>query len=154
VSRPLTAIGVATTLSVALVVLYLALGGASYSATPVADPCATRTLGAQKGVQEAIEQIVLSTADGAACALGVSREELVLALGSGDDLAALADRHNISRDDTERAVRQGLLRAISDAERAHAINGSLADTLRGAVELLPLSTLLALLRDASSLLQR
>jgi hypothetical protein len=97
-------------------------------------------------------QIALSTADGAACTLGVSREELVLALADDNDLDDLARAHDISKDDAENAVRQGLLRAVRDAQDAGAIGGSTASTLRFAADHLPMSVVLLLLRGASSLL--
>ena len=146
------ALALATALSATLVALYVALGGASYTATPVADPCVPRTWRTPEGVEKTIEQIALSTADGVACELGVSREELVLALTSDEDLDAFADRRGISRDDAEDAVRKGLLRALGDAQRAGAIGGTLAGVLRGAAERFPMSVLLAVLRGGSALL--
>jgi hypothetical protein len=100
----------------------------------------------------ALEQIALSTADGAACDLGVSREELVLALGSESDLDRFAGDHGITRDEAEDAVRRGLVRAIDDAEQADAIGGSTASVLRGIADHLPMGIVLAALRGASSLL--
>ena len=146
------AIALATALSVTLVAFYVALGGASYAAAPVADPCVPRTWRAPEGVEQTIEQIALSTADGVACELGVSREELVLALASDEDLDAFADRQGISRDDAENAVRKGLIRALADAQRAGAIDGTLASVLRSAAERFPMSILLAALRGGSALL--
>ena len=72
----------ATVAAVALVVAYLALGGASYAPAKVADPCATRDWREPQGVEEVAEQIALSGLDGAACELDVSREEMVLALAN------------------------------------------------------------------------
>ena len=68
--------------SVALIVVYLALGGASYAPAKVADPCAPRDWRDPQGVEEVAEQIALSGLDGAACELDVSREEMVLALAN------------------------------------------------------------------------
>ena len=55
-----------------------------------------------------------------------SREELVLALGSESDLDRFAAKHGISREDAESAIRDGLVRAIDDAEQANAISGGTA----------------------------
>ena len=96
----LTALG----LVAAVVVPYLALGGASFEPTPVADPCASREWRDPGDVQEALEQIALSALDGAACELGVSREELVLAVRNEEALDAFADEQGISREDAELAV--------------------------------------------------
>ena len=67
------AIAYSTAAAAALVVVYLALGGASYAPAKATDPCVTRDWRQPKGVQAVAEQIVLSGLDGAACKLGVSR---------------------------------------------------------------------------------
>ena len=112
----------AVAVSAALVLAYAALGGGSYAPASVADPCAQRAWRAPDGLQEAIEQIALSTADGAACELGVTREDLVLALGSESDLDRFAADNGVSRRQAENAIRDGLVRAIDDAEDANAIS--------------------------------
>lgn len=116
---------------------YLALGGASYDPAPVADPCETREWRAPDGVQEALEQIVLSALDGTACELGVSREDLVLALRDEDALDDFARENGISRADAEDAIREGLLRAVEDAEEADAIGGTTASVARRLIESVP-----------------
>jgi hypothetical protein len=135
----------------ALVAGYVALGGASYRPAAVADPCAPRAWRAPDGLEEALEQIALSTADGAACRLGVPREEVVLALAGRDALAAFASENGVTQEETEDAVRAGLLRAVGDAERAGAIGGGTAGTLRTIAERLPIGFVLDLLRGAASL---
>ena len=151
-SRSAAAVAIVSAASGLLVVVYLALGGASYRASPVADPCAQREWSSPHGVEEALQQIALSTADGAACSLGVSREDVVLALASGDDLHRFAASHHLSTSKVEDAVRAGLLRAVNDAEHASAIGATLAGGLRFAAEQLPIGVVLAVLRGASSLL--
>ena len=151
-TRSVAAIAVAVGASAALVLAYAALGGGRYTPTAAADPCAARAWRSPHGLQEALEQIVLSTADGAACDLGVSREELVLALGSESDIDRLAQHHDLSRKDAEQAIRDGLIRAVDDAEQADAISGSTAGVLRGIASHLPMGIVLAVLRGASALL--
>jgi hypothetical protein len=131
---------------------YLALGGWSYRPATVADPCAQRAWRQPDGVAETLEQVALSTADGAACTLGVSREDLVLALAGSDDLSRFAATHHISQGDTERAIRDGLVRAVDDAAAAHAIDGGLAGTLRTVARHLPIGLVLDALRGASRLI--
>jgi hypothetical protein len=131
------AIAVALAAVAAVLVPYLALGGASFEPTPVADPCRTREWRDPGGPEEVLEQIALSALDGAACELGTSREELVLALEDDDSLAAFAEERGISRDDAEQAVRDGLVRAVDDAEDADALSGFAAGLLRAAVERIP-----------------
>ena len=135
----------ATAAAVALVVLYLALGGASYAPAKVADPCAPRDWREPHGFQEVAEQIVLSSLDGAACELHVSREEMVLALANRDSRERFAREHGITNERLDQLVRVGLLRAIDDAERAEAIDPTVADLLRRVVRRIPVEGLLDLL---------
>ena len=143
---------VAAALACALVGAYVALGGTSYEPSPVANPCAPRPAREAKGTGERIEVVLLAAADGTACRLGVSREELVLALRSVDDLDALARKEGKSRDDLETALRAGLVRAVDEGESQGLIGDTTASGLRFAADHLPLGLLLSLLRGASSLL--
>jgi len=125
------AILVSTVAAVALVVAYLALGGASYAPAAVADPCAPREVRDQDGFGEVTEQIVLSAVDGAACELGVSREAVVLAFASDDALERFGREHGVSEEELGKLVRAGLVRAADDAERAGQLEPRLANLLRG-----------------------
>lgn len=136
----------------ALVAVYVALGGASYEPTPVADPCAPRAWRAPSGVAEGLEQVALSAADGAACSLGAGREELILALRDADSLRAFAHERRLSENEVEEAVRAGVVRAVDDAEAAGAIGGTTAALLRGAAERLPIGFVLELVRGTADLL--
>lgn len=136
----------------AVVVPYLALGGATFEPTPVADPCVTREWRDPGGLQEALEQVALSALDGAACDLGVTREDLVLAIRDEDALDAFAAAHGITRVDAERAVHDGLERAIDDAEDAGALPGLLAGFARRAADAVPPWLLLETLERLGGLL--
>jgi hypothetical protein len=136
----------------AVVVPYLALGGATYDPAEVADPCVTREWRDPGDLEEALEQIVLSALDGAACELGVSREDLVLAVRSEDALESFAEEHGLTRDDAERAVEDGLLRAVDDAEEAGALPGALAGLARRLVGSVPPWLLLETLDRLASFL--
>jgi hypothetical protein len=138
---PLAAVGA----SLALVAAYVSLGGGRFVPTPVADPCETRDWRDPGGVQEALEQVVLSGLDGAACELGVSREELVLALRDDESLERFADRAGITADDAEDAISKALTRAVDDAEEAGVLPGFVAGLVRGIAERLPPRLLLELL---------
>lgn len=120
-----------------VLVPYLALGGASFEPTPVADPCVSREWRDPDDPQAILEQIVLSALDGAACELDVSREDLVIAVKDEASLEAFAREQGLSRDDAERAVRDGLERAVDDAEDAGALPGFAASLARRAAETLP-----------------
>jgi hypothetical protein len=145
------AIAAAAAASAALVVVYLALGGASYAPAEVADPCAPRDWRDPEGLQQVAEQIVLSALDGAACELGVSREEIVLAFASRDSRERFVTERGISDEELERLVREGLVRAVDDAERADALDPTLADLLRGIVRRVPVDELLDLLEQLPGL---
>jgi hypothetical protein len=150
--RRLTAL-IVSVAAVALVIgVYVALGGASYEPTPVADPCATRAWRSPDGVQETVEQIALSGLDGAACELGSSREELVLALRDESALDAFATEHEVTRDDAEQAVESGLKRAVDDAEAAGALPGFVATIARGTLSAVPPWLLLEALERLGKLL--
>lgn len=141
---------VAVVAGVSLVGAYLALGGTSYEPSPVADPCMPRPERPTEGSGERIELVLLAAADETACALGVTREDLVLALRSVDELEALARSEGRSRDELEDALREGLERAVDDAEENDLIGDRTASALGFAAERLPLGLLLTALRGASS----
>ena len=136
----------------AVLVPYAALGGASYAPTPLADPCQTREWRDPGGLGATLEQVALSGLDGAACELGVSREELVLALRDESSLDAFAAERGLEREDAERAVQEALLRALDDAEEAGALPGLVASLARQAVEGVPPFLLLATLERLGGLL--
>ena len=129
--RPLL---VALGLVAAVVVPYLALGGGRFEPTPVADPCEARSQPDADGLGETIERIALAAVDGVACELGVSREELVLALRSEEALAAFSDEQELDREELEQAITDGLVRAVDDADEAGALPGPL---VRRAAESVP-----------------
>ena len=142
----------ALVVAAALVGAYVALGGASYEPTPVADPCAPRPERPTSGSGERVELVLLAAADETACALGVSREDLVLALRSVEEVEALARREGRSRDELENALRDGLEHAVEEAEERDLIGDRTATALGFAAERLPLGLLLSVLRGASSFL--
>ena len=98
--------------------------------------------------------VLLAAADETACALGVSREELVLALRSVDELERAGRAGGRSRDDLEQGAP---CRARPGGRRSARAQGLIGDTTavarRAAAQRLPLGLLLALLRGASALLE-
>jgi hypothetical protein len=137
--------------SLALIVVYLALGGASYAPARVADPCAARDWRNPQGLQHTAEQIVLSALDGAACKLHVTREDMVLAFSSRASLARFARQHHVSTQQLDELVRSGLMRSIDDAENAGALNSTVGDLLRGLVRRFPIEQLIELLQQLPGL---
>jgi hypothetical protein len=121
----------------AVVVPYLALGGGRFEPTPVADPCESRERPDASGLGETLEAIALAGVDGVACELGVSREELVLALRSEEALEAFSEEQGLDRDELEQAISDGLVRAVDDAEERGDLPGLVAPLVRRAAESVP-----------------
>ena len=140
--------------SALLVAVYLALGGASYAPASVADPCAPRDWSEPRGVAEVGEQIVLSALDGAACRIGVSREDIVLAFEDRESLEAFVREHGVTEAELERLARTGLERAITDAVSAGALSPRLAKLARGVVDAIPPGLLVGLLDRVPDLVFR
>jgi hypothetical protein len=147
--RPfLVAIGIVA----AVVVPYLALGGGSFEPTPVADPCEARERDNADGVGETIEGIALSAVDSVACELGVSREDLVLALRSEEALVAFSAERGIDRGELEQAVTDGLVRAVDDAGEAGALLSIVVPLVRRAAASVPPWSILETLERLGSFL--
>jgi hypothetical protein len=146
------ALVLSTVAAALLVAVYLALGGASYAPAKVADPCAPRDWTEPDGLAEVGEQIVLSALDGAACKIGVSREDIVLAFENGDTLRAFGREHGVSQNELEGLARTGLERAVTDAVEAGALTPRLAKLIRDVVDRIPPGLLVDLLDRAPNFL--
>lgn len=127
---------VALALSVGLIGAYLAFGGAVYDPSPTENPCEQRDQALLED-RDLFEGIALSSLDGAACELGVSREELTLALADESATEAFAAANGLDSEDVEDAVRAGLVRAVDDAATAGRIDGIEESLLRGVAENAP-----------------
>ena len=88
-------------------------------------------------LQAVLEQVALSALDGAACDLGTSREELVLALRDEKSLDAFAAEHHITRARAERSSTTGVERAIAEAKAAGDLSGFVASLIARRVEAVP-----------------
>jgi hypothetical protein len=146
-------VGVSILASLVLVGAYLAAGGSSYTPQAVADPCKQREWRDPGTLQEVAEQFSLSALDGAACELGVSREELTRALATEEARERFQDEYDIGPEELAKALRAGLLRAITDAENAGALSPLIGGPLRGTIEEIPLDQAIELVNDASSAFQ-
>jgi hypothetical protein len=140
--------------SAVLVLAYLAVGGSSYAPAKVQDPCKPREWRNPGSLEEIAQQFSLSALDGAACKLGVTREELVQALASQESREQFAERHDISNAELAEAIRAGLLRAVDDAEEAGALNPLIGVPLRQALRSIPLDEAIELIQNARRLLDR
>jgi hypothetical protein len=130
---------VAAALAGGLVLAYSALGGDDFRPTPVANPCAPRKT---PPPGDLTQQVALSALDGAACEIGVTREELFLQASSRADLERFAERRGLDDGDVERAVRRGLVRAVEEAERRDQIDGIDAFLLHQVAERVPIDWVL------------
>jgi hypothetical protein len=135
----------------AVIVPYVALGGTSYAPTSPANPC-TREPGDPDGLSEALEQVALSGLDSAACELGVSREDVVLAIRSEDALDRFADEHGAAPADVEQAVQDGLRQALADARESGTLSGLVAGLAEKVVDNVPPHLLLEALERLGSFL--
>lgn len=142
----------ALVISLALVGIYTAAGGASYTPVAVRNPCEPRPWQETSGGLEGLaEQITLSALDGAACRLGVSRERLARALASKGAREKFAKEFHIDDERLAEAIRSGLVRAIDDAEEHGELAGIFAGPLRATVEHIPLEQGIELVQDGKKL---
>lgn len=101
----------------------------------VADPCtAPPDPFPGDGLDAAAQRLVLSGLNGAACELGISREALVLSFEprSGVDV-------DWDRDTVAQALKDGVGRAVRDADERGTLPGWVATPLRWTIEQAPLS---------------
>lgn len=123
---------------VALIALELRLGAAGFGQTAVADPCTAEVVFPGDGVDASVQRIVLSGLNGAACELGTTREELVLAFVPE---APGVEPIEWDRETIERTVRSGLLRAVDDAAARGSIGSVTTLVLRQLIERAPIDWL-------------
>lgn len=140
----LGAVAAAAAASLALVGGYAAAGGGRFQPTPPANPCTPRPWQTGAGAATVTEQVLLSAIDGAACRLGVSREELILALRSDADRHALAASRHLTDGEISAAVRAGLHRAVSDARANGALGDRTASLLDALIDHAPIGALVTI----------
>jgi hypothetical protein len=153
VTRARILVAGALVLSLALVGVYAAAGGTSYTPEKSRNPCEQRPWHETSGGLEGLaEQFTLSALDGAACRLGVTREQLARALATKQGRERFAKRFHIDDERLAKAIRAGLIRAVDDAEEHGELNPILAAPLRVTVEHVPLEEAIELVQDAKKLL--
>ncbi len=143
----------AIVLSLALVGIYAAAGGTSYTPETSRNPCEPRPWHENSGGLDGLaEEFTLSALDGAACQLGVTREQLARALATKENRERFSKRFHIDDEKLSKAIRAGLLRAIDDAEEHGQLSGIIAAPLRVTVEHVPLEESIELVQDAKKFL--
>jgi hypothetical protein len=140
---------IALAASAALVGVYAALGGASYEPLDVADPCEPRPVAELQERDEVTERLALSALDGAACELQVPREDLVFVIADPGERDEFIAEHGVTEEQLDAALREGLVRAVDDAERAGGISAFEATLLREVAERVPAAEAIDLLEAAT-----
>jgi hypothetical protein len=128
---------VGATLAVAVVLPVGAVlaGTDEFGTSLVADPCmAMPDPFPGDGFDAAAQRFVLSGLNGAACELGISREELVLSLEPRSGVEVDWDRDTIAQ-----ALKNGASRAVRDADERGTLPGLVAGPLRWTIDRAPLS---------------
>jgi len=108
-------------------------GAAHAGRAHLADPCQPRAF-----TGSAIQRVVLNGLDGAACKLHISREQLVLSVGSSSTFHTHWSKQKI-----ETALRAGLLRSVDDAGRRGDIPSFLLGPIRRVIQTAPLDKLIS-----------
>lgn len=111
----------------------LAAGGTDLGGPTTGDPCAATVRPPGEGFDATLQGVVLDGLRGAACELGVSREELALSFGS--DVGGR--RIPWDPPTVEAAVRSGMVRAIDDAEARGSLDPIVARVLSEIVQRVP-----------------
>ena len=110
-------------------------GDGRFGSPEIGDPCAAAADPFPGGgFDAAAQRFVLSGLNGAACKLGISREELVLSLEPRSGVDVEWDRGTIAD-----ALRAGVSGAITDADERGTLPGWVAGPLRWTVEHAPVS---------------
>jgi len=122
----------------ALIAIEFANGATDYGTLEREDPCTAQGDFSGSGLDATLQRIALSGLNGAACELGVTREELVLSFAPNVAPKEIKwDQATI-----ERAVRKGMLKAVDDAEERGSLPGIAALLLREVIERAPIDWLI------------
>jgi hypothetical protein len=133
--RSVAVLAGAVIVGVAIPATAVQAGASDFGSVTLDDPCtASPDPFPGRGLDAAAQRAVLSGLNGAACELGISREQLVLSLEprSGVDV-------RWERDTIQDALRSGVDRAIADADQRGTLPGLIADPLRWVVARAPVS---------------
>ncbi|MBJ7469985.1 MAG: hypothetical protein JHD16_01725 [Solirubrobacteraceae bacterium] len=105
--------GAALVAVLAVLGMQFAFGGGDFVPSAAADPCVERPLGpVTTDLDQVTQAVVVGGVQDAACALGTSRESLLLALPNATDRAALAQQTGKTEDEILAAVKAGMLASV------------------------------------------
>jgi hypothetical protein len=130
-------LGALLVVAVALIAVELSKGALDHGEETVAPACVDRPAFPGDGIDATVQRIVLDGLDGAACELGVTREQLVLSLDERSGYTIDWDKETI-----EKAVRAGLLKSVDEAENRGSVPGLLATVVRQIIERAPIAWLI------------
>jgi hypothetical protein len=116
-----------------LIIVEFSLGAAHAGQVQLADPCKP-----QEFTGSAIQRVLLDGLDGAACQLHISREALVLSVGSNSPFHTRWTKQKI-----ETALRAGMLRAVDEADRRGDIPSFLVGPIKRLVRTAPIDKLVS-----------
>jgi hypothetical protein len=116
-----------------LVAVELGLGAAHAGDVHLANPCT-----AHNDKQDTLQRIILDGLDGAACRLHISREKLVLSVGSNSPFHT-----HWSKKQIEVALRAGMMRSVDEATRRGDLPSFLAGPIKRLIETIPIDKLVA-----------
>jgi hypothetical protein len=116
-----------------LVAVELGLGAAHAGDVHLANPCT-----AHNDKQDTLQRIILDGLDGAACRLHISREKLVLSVGSNSPFHTTWSKKQI-----EVALRAGMMRSVDEATRRGDLPSFLAGPIKRLIETIPIDKLVA-----------
>ena len=116
-----------------LIVVEFSLGAAHAGEVHLADPCKPQNFTGSAG-----QRVLLDGLDGAACRLHISREALVLSVGSNSPFHTRWTKQKI-----ETALRAGMVRAVDEAERRGDIPSFLAGPIRRLIRTAPIDKLVS-----------
>lgn len=144
-------VGGAVVIALVLIAGFTALGGADRlrtANTVHAATCDTQVPASAQGTAAETEasQILLASLQAAACALRVSREDLVLALGRGNGIADAAQTLGVTAVALEEAVLGSITTTVDAEEAAGKLTPTTALAVRTLIDIVPPDQLLATVR--------
>jgi hypothetical protein len=135
---PVGVLGGLLAAAVLLMGVEVAAGGMDLGRSTIADPCTTTTDRSRDGFDATLQGVILDGLAGAACDLGVTREELVLSFGA----PTVGPTVEWDPATVEKAVRSGLVRSIDESEDRGTLNPIVARLFRAVAERAPIEDLI------------
>jgi hypothetical protein len=134
-----------------LVAGFVALGGTENlqpTQVATADPCVSAVVSQQGDAMEAeASSILLTSLNTAACSLRVSREDLVLALASGEGISGAAELLGVQPTALQESVLGAIEETVADETAAGRLTPTTALAIQTLIDVVPPDQLLAAVRN-------